>query len=257
LSRQGPTKTERPPWTKRAGVLGAIALFLWKFKIVIAFLLTKGKLLLLGFTKAGTLFSMLISLGAYWQTFGWKFAVGLVVSIYIHEMGHVAMLRRYGIPATAPMFLPGIGAIIRSRHYPTDVVAQARVGLAGPVWGLATALACYGIFQITNLPAWGALARMGAGLNLFNLIPVWQLDGAHGFRALTHGQRWIAAGAIGLAWIWSSNLLLLVLLIAAALTLLGKEAVEEPDRRTLWEYVVLVAALTALTAIHIPLSVLR
>lgn len=258
LGRQGPVKTaqERPLWAKRAGLLGALALFLWKFKVVIAFLLTKGKLLLLGFTKAGTLFSMLLSLGVYWQAFGWKWAFGVVASIYVHEMGHVAMLRQYGIPATAPMFLPGVGAVIRSRFYPTDVVAQARVGLAGPIWGLGAALVCYLVYVVTALPAWGALAEIGAWINLFNLTPVWQLDGAHGFKALSRQQRWIAVAAIAAAWIISTKGLLILLLIFAGVTAVKRNAPEQPDRRTLVEYVILIAALTALATIPVPVNAL-
>ena len=219
-------------------------------------LLTKGKLLLLGLTKASTLFSMLLSLGVYWQVFGWKWALGVVVSIYIHEMGHVAMLRQYGIPATAPMFLPGIGAVIRSRFYPKDVVAEARVGLAGPMWGLGAALSCFLIYTLTGMRAWGALAEIGAWINLFNLTPIWQLDGAHGFKALTKQQRLIVAAMIGAAWILSSKGILLLLLIAAVWGAFGQEAPEQADRRTLLEFVVLIAALTALATIPVSTAAL-
>lgn len=239
------------------GVLGAIALFLWKFKIVIAFLLTKGKLLLLGFTKAGTLFSMLLSVGVYWQAFGWKWAVGVVVSIYIHEMGHVAMLRHYGIHATAPMFIPGIGAFIRARFYPQDVVAEARVGLAGPIWGMSAAIACYLFYLASDRPAWGALAEVGAYINLFNLIPVWQLDGAHGFKALTKPHRWIVAAAIGLAWLMAQEGLLLILLIFAIVAAFSRNAPSEPDRRTLLEFLILIGVLTALASIPVPIGALN
>ena len=256
LGRQAPAKAEQPDWTRRAGLLGAIVLFLWKFKLIIAFLLTKGKLLLLGFTKAGTLFSMVLSLGVYWQAFGWKWAFGVVASIYVHEMGHVAMLRHYGIPATAPMFLPGVGAVIRSRFYPRDVIPQARVGLAGPIWGLAAALACYTVYVLTGLPAWGALAEIGAWINLFNLTPVWQLDGAHGFKALSRQQRWIAVAAIAGAWIISTKGLLVLLLIFAIVAALRRDAPDQPDRRTLLEYIILIAALTALATIPVPVSAL-
>jgi Zn-dependent protease len=258
LGRQGPAKIaqQRPSWARRVGVLGAIALFLWKFKVVIAFLLTKGKLLLLGFTKAGTLFSMLLSLGVYWQAFGWKWAFGVVASIYVHEMGHVAMLRQYGIPATAPMFLPGVGAVIRSRFYPKDVVAQARVGLAGPIWGLGAALVCYVVYVVTGLPAWGALAEIGAWINLFNLTPVWQLDGAHGFKALSRRQRWVVVATIAAAWLISTKGLLILLLIFAVLAAIRRDAPEQPERRTLVEYVVLIAALTALATIPVPVTAL-
>jgi Zn-dependent protease len=259
LSREGSAKapSQRPGWTRRAGVIGAIALFLWKFKVVIAFLLTKGKLLLLGFTKAGTLFSMVLSLGVYWRAFGWKWAFGVVASIYIHEMGHVAMLRHYGIPATAPMFLPGVGAVIRSRFYPKDIIAQARVGLAGPIWGLGAALVCFLVYLLTGLPAWGALAEIGAWINLFNLTPVWQLDGAHGFNALTRQQRWLAFGAIAIAWVISTKGLLVLLLIFAGIAALKQDAPQEPDRRTLLEYIILIAALTALATIPVPVTALN
>lgn len=264
LGRKGPPKTEqpRPGWTKRAGLIGVAALFLWKFKVVIAFVLTKGKLLILGLTKGGTLLSMFVSLGVYWQAFGWKWAVGVVASIYVHEMGHVAMLRHYGIPATAPMFIPGVGAVIRSRFYPQDVVAQARVGLAGPIWGLGAALTCYIIYQLTGQAAWGAIAEIGAGLNLFNLAPVWQLDGAHAFKALTREHRWIVVLAIAGAWALRrpTGVLLLVFLllfICAVIAAFSREAPPQADRRTLLEFAMLIAALTALTAIDVPVGALN
>lgn len=258
LSRKVPTQSQqpRPNWAKRAGVIGAAALFLWKFKVVIAFLLTKGKLLLLGFTKGGTFFSMLLSIGVYWQVFGWKWALGVVLGIYVHEMGHVAMLRHYGMPFSAPMFVPGFGAFVRTRYYPKEPVAEARVGLAGPIWGLGAALACYLVYLLTGLSAWGAIARILGLFNLLNLTPVWQLDGAHGFRALTRRQRWIATGVTALAWIWSANMPLLVLPLFAGLAAFGGTPAAEPDRRALIEYVVLVGALTALTLIQVPVNVL-
>jgi Zn-dependent protease len=203
-----------------------------------------------------TLFSMFLSLGVYWRTFGWKWAVGVVASIYVHEMGHVAMLRKFGIPATAPMFLPGIGAVIRSRFYPHDVVAQARVGLAGPIWGLGAAITCYAVYLATGEPAWGALAEIGAWINLFNLLPVWQLDGTHGFRALTREQRWLAAGVIGLAWLVTTKGLLVVLLIGAVLAAATGTPAKEPDRRALVEYAILIAALSALATVPVPISAL-
>jgi Zn-dependent protease len=252
-----PPPQPKPAWAQRVGVLGVVALFLWKFKVVIAFLLTKGKLLLLGFTKAGTLFSMLLSIGVYWQVYGWKWATGVVASIYIHEMGHVAMLRRFGIHATAPMFIPGIGAFIRARFYPQDVVAEARVGLAGPMWGMGAAIACYLVYLATDLAAWGALAEVGAYINLFNLIPVWQLDGAHGFKALTKTHRWIVAAAIGLAWGLAQEGLLLIVLIFAVVAAVGRRAPDQPDRRTLAEFLILIAVLTALASVPVPIAALN
>jgi Zn-dependent protease len=218
--------------------------------------LTKGKILLLGLTKGSTFFSMLLSLSVYWTAFGWKWALGVVASIYVHEMGHVAMLRRFGIPASAPMFIPGFGAMIRSRYYPKDVVADARVGLAGPMWGLAAALACLVIYVWTELPAWGALAHVGAWINLFNLLPVWQLDGAHGFRALTRPQRWVAVVVIAAAWALSREGLLVLLLIGAVWAAWGGRPAERGDARALVEYAGLVIVLSAFTGIPISVEAL-
>lgn len=120
-----------PAWLKRAGPLAAVALLLWKFKFVAAAVLSKGKLLLSGLGQSTTLFTMLLSLGVYWTAWGWSFALGIVLSIYVHEMGHVAALRRCGIKATAPMFIPGFGAVVRMR-----VVALSALAVT-PVPGVA------------------------------------------------------------------------------------------------------------------------
>ena len=109
-SRPAATK-HGSPWGKGAAGVGAVGALLAKFKFVLLFVLTKAKLLLLGLTKGGTFLSMLLSAGLYWTIWGWKFAFGLVLSIYIHEMGHVQALQRYGIKATAPNPGMNIGAV--------------------------------------------------------------------------------------------------------------------------------------------------
>jgi Zn-dependent protease len=243
---------EKPTWVRRAGIPGAILLFLWKFKVVLVFILTKGKLLLLGLTKGSTFFSMLLFLGAYWTLWGWQFAAGFVVSIYIHEMGHVAMLQRFGIPATPPMFIPGVGAMIRARFYPHEPAAEARVGLAGPIWGMGAAIACYVIYRATAVPLWVALARTGAWLNLFNLLPVWQLDGAHAFKALTRQQRWIITAVLGGMYFLTAEGMLVLLALVAAWRAFGTEAPVEGDSRTLWEFLYLVVILGALLKVPVP-----
>src|SRR5438094_5229602 len=179
-SRPAATK-HGSPWGKGAAGVGAVGALLAKFNFVLLFVLTKAKLLLLGLTKGGTFLSMLLSAVLYWTIWGWKFAFGLVLSIYIHEMGHVQALQRYGIKATAPMFIPGFGAVIRLKQYPADARADARVGLAGPLWGLGAALAAYAVDRATGAGARGGIAHLGALGNRFNLVAVWQLDGARGF----------------------------------------------------------------------------
>jgi Zn-dependent protease len=124
------------------------------------------------------------------------------------------------------------------------------------MWGLGAALICFLIYMLTDRRAWGALAEIGAWINLFNLTPVWQLDGAHGFQALTKQQRLVVGGVVGAAWLLSGKGILLLLLIAVIWNAFGREAPPQPDRRTLLEFVVLIAALTALATIPVPVAAL-
>jgi Zn-dependent protease len=214
--------------------------------------LTKGKLLLLGLTKAGTLWTMLLSFGVYWTVWGWKFAAGLVISIYIHEMGHVVALSRFGMKATAPMFIPGFGALIRMKQHPTSPREDARVGLAGPLWGLGAALAALGIYELTGVPIWAAIARVGAWINLFNLIPIIPLDGGRGFRSLSRGQRWIVVAVMGLSWAVTKEGLLALLVIVAAWRALSEKSKTDPDPKGLLQYTLLVAILSAMCLLPVP-----
>jgi Zn-dependent protease len=235
------TGTRPADSSSRKGVWATVA-------VVASFVLTKGKLLLLGLTKGSTVFSMLASVGVYWAAFGLWFAVGLIGSIYVHEMGHVAALRRYGIPATAPMFIPGLGAFIRVKQMPASVAEQARVGLAGPLWGLFAAIAAAGAYLGTGQGIWAAIAHTGAWLNVFNLIPIWQLDGSRGFVALSRSQRWVLIAVTALLlYATGEGMLVAVLLVAAGRTFL-EQAPAEPDRGALALFVFLLAALAAVNA---------
>lgn len=218
---------------------------LWKLK---AFLLVGGgklKLLLLGLTKMGTLLSMLASLALYWNWYGWRFALGFVLSIYVHEMGHVAALARYGIAATAPMFIPGFGAIVRLKESPGSVSQDARVGLAGPIWGLGAAAVAEGVALAGGSPLWAAIAHAGAWINLFNLIPIWQLDGGRGFRALTRHDRVIVLAAAIALWFVTGESLLLLIALGGLYRVFSGDYPVQPDRIVLLEFVGLLAALCA------------
>jgi Zn-dependent protease len=244
-----------PSWSGGAvsGFIATLALVVWKLKFLAVVLLTKGKILLLGLTKASTFLSMFVSVGVYWTVFGGWFALGLVLSIYVHEMGHVVALMRYGIHAGAPLFVPGLGAFIRLRQELTDPKQDARVGLAGPMWGLGTALVCLAAYVLTQQPIWAALAQFGALINLFNLLPIWHLDGGRAFRSLNRSQRWLAVAAIAAAWaITDFGLLLLLLVGGAARTFMDKPS-DKPDAGVLGQYAVLVWALSALSRLPVPI----
>jgi len=211
--------------------------------------LTKGKFLLLGLTKMGTLLTMLASLGVYWAMYGWAFALGLVVSIYIHEMGHVAAIRRYGFPASAPMFIPGFGAFIQLRGIRLPPIPEARVGLAGPLYGFGAAVAALGCYYVTHANIWAVIAHFGAIINFFNLIPVWQLDGSRGLRSLSRAQRGIVlAAAVGL-WMITASPMLLLIAAGCAYRLFTRDWQTEPDREGLMQFVGLLVAFAAIAAL--------
>lgn len=240
------------PLIKGGAALGGLALLLWKFKFVLVFLMTKAKLLLLGLSKTTTLLSMLLSLGLYWSLWGWRFALGLVLSIYVHEMGHVAALRRFGIPASAPMFLPGFGAVVRMDAYPQTAREDARIGLAGPLWGLGCAGFVAAAYYATGIPMLAAIASVGAWINLFNLVPIWQLDGGRGFRALSRPGRWGILAVVALCGVAFEEGLYVLIGLGGLLRAFSKDAPTENDTRTASEFAVLLIALGFLTKIVVP-----
>lgn len=152
------------------GWLGSAGLALWavvKYGLVFAFKIP----------ALATLFSAMVSFGAYALLFGPWFAVALVVMIFVHEMGHVIEIRRQGMSATAPIFIPLLGAAIFQRGHPSTAVKQAQIGIAGPIAGTIGATAAWTLYTSTNNPIFLVAAAIGFFVNLLNLIPVWQLDG--------------------------------------------------------------------------------
>jgi Zn-dependent protease len=235
-----------------SGVIGALALAAWKLKFLAVLLLTKGKILLLGLTKASTFFSMFAMLGVYWTRFGGGLALGLVLSIYVHEMGHVFALMKYGVSASAPLFVPGLGAFIRSKQALIDPKQDARVGLAGPIWGTGAALVCAALFGLTHEPFWAALAKLGGLINLFNLMPFWQLDGARAFRSLNRPQRWLAVASLAAAWALTDEWLLTLPMAVGAYQAAFGEPSDEPDAPILGQYAALAMILSALSVMPVP-----
>jgi Zn-dependent protease len=188
------------------GPIGAgLILLVTKLKAVLL-LLPKLKL----FTTSWT---MLVSIAAYTLLFGLPFAVGIVLLLLIHEMGHVIQLRREGVEASAPMFIPFLGAVIAAKSMGKDAAAEARVGLAGPILGSVATLVPLAIWLATGEEFWRALAFIGFFLNLFNLLPVVPLDGGRAMAALSPWAWWVGyAALIGLTIVFPSPIMLLILL---------------------------------------------
>jgi len=223
-------------WKKGAAGIGPMILLA----------LTKGKLLLLGLTKLSTLLSMLAFAGVYWALYGWTFAIGMVFSIYIHEMGHVLTLREYGIPASAPMFIPGFGAFIRLKQLRITPIQDARVGLAGPIYGLGAAAFALAAGYITGAKAWDAIAHFGAVINIFNLTPVWTLDGSRGFTSQMRQQRLIILAAAGILWWVTGEMMLGLVTLGAIYRIFTKDAAQEPDNVGMAQFLGLLAALSVI-----------
>jgi Zn-dependent protease len=157
--------------------------------------------------------SMLVSIAAYQLIWGWRFSVGFVLLLLLHELGHVIQLRREGVEASAPMFIPFLGAVISAKSLGDDAAAEARVGLAGPILGSIATLVPLGIWLATGEEFWQALAFIGFFLNLLNLLPVLPLDGGRAMVALSPWVWFVGfAGLIALTFFFPNPILLLVLL---------------------------------------------
>lgn len=142
--------------------------------------------------KAFTLvFSMLASLGAYAWLYGWKFALGLVLLIFVHEMGHVVVLRARGIDAGLPVFLPFLGAFVSMKSVPRSVYDESLSGIAGPVFGVVGAFGALGLAGVYDSNLLRVIAYFGFFLNLFNLLPVLPLDGGRTVASLSP-KIWLA-----------------------------------------------------------------
>ena len=208
LDPPSPVKPEKPPLKRTLGpILAAIVAFLAKFKAILL-LLPKLKLV----TTAGTMF---VSLAAYAWIWGWQFAAGFILLLFLHEMGHVIQLRREGIKASAPMFIPFLGAVISARSLGDNALAEARVGLAGPVLGTIASAGCILVWKATGDDLWRALAFTGFFLNLFNLLPVVPLDGGRAMAAMAPWM-WFAgfAAMVALVFIFPNPIILLIVVFA-------------------------------------------
>jgi Zn-dependent protease len=173
---------QKAKWTKRLGPFAPIALFLLKFKSML-FILFKLKFLV----------SLVAFFGIYWALFGWQFAVGFTACLFIHEMGHYVAVRRRGLKAELPVFLPMMGAYVRWYSQGVSLEDLASISLAGPMYGLVAAIACYGLFIGTHLPIFLVLVYVGGWINFLNLLPVLGLDGAQAAFALSKLQRGLIA----------------------------------------------------------------
>lgn len=176
-------------WAKRLGPLAPLLIALTKLKVLFALFQLK----------------FLLTLGAfvafYWAMFGAKFGVGFAAMILIHEMGHYVDVKRRGLPADMPVFLPGLGAYVRWHALGVADEVRAAVSLAGPLAGALAAGVCALVWWKTGNDIWAALARAGAWLNVLNLTPIWVLDGGQSVSVLNKNERMILMTACLILWL--------------------------------------------------------
>ena len=187
--------------------------------IGLGFLIVKFGGLLLKLKVVTTGASMFVSVAAYAWFWGLPFAIGFVLLIFVHELGHVLELRRQGIPASAPLFIPFLGAVIGMKQLPDDAWKEARVALAGPILGSVGAAACWIAGEATGSELLVGLAFVGFFLNLFNLIPIVPLDGGRAAGAL-HPVFWFVGLLMMLALVvLRPNPILILIVIIGGLDL--------------------------------------
>jgi len=214
--QQGPAQQQKElvspepkkQWLQKLGPVGVALAF--------AFGKLKWLLLILKVTKLGTLITMLLAIWAYAMLWGAPFAIGFVLLIFVHEMGHALMLRQQGIPAGAPVFIPFVGAFIAMKGQPRDAYVEALVGIGGPALGALAALVCLFIGYGTGSLIWFALASSGFFLNLFNMLPVSPLDGGR-ITGVISRWLWLPGYLVGIAVLFVSFSPILVLILILGL----------------------------------------
>jgi Zn-dependent protease len=181
--------------------IAAIGAFLVKFGAVIF--------------KAKFLFSMFVSAAVYVWLGGWWFGIGLVVLLFVHELGHVLEARRQGLPVSAPVFIPFMGALITLKEMPHNAWREAKLAIAGPILGSAGALAIYLLGIAYDSNPLKALAFLGFFINLFNLLPVVPLDGGRIVAAL-HPVLWLVGflALLGLVFYRPNPILIIILIFS-------------------------------------------
>lgn len=218
-------------WAKKFGPLAPLII-----------LLAKGKFLL-------TLFKLkfLLSLGTfvafYWALYGMKFGIGFAILILVHEMGHFIDIKRRGLPADMPVFLPGLGAYVRWDALGISTETRSFVSLAGPLAGCIGAAVCALLWIDTGDALWVGLASLSAMLNVLNLIPVWVLDGGRAITALDKTDRIILSAAAVVFAAYFAQPLFLLVAAGAAYRVFTKDLPAAPSHAVTAYYVMVLAAL--------------
>ena len=232
----GIPQIQAPPpenkWGRKLAPLGPIAI-----------LLAKGKAIFAVVFKLKFLLSLFAFVGVYWVAYGPKFGIGFALLILVHEMGHFVDIKRRGLPADMPVFLPGLGAYVRWQALGVPLETRAAISLAGPLAGWFGSIVCVVLWLKTGDGLWAALAKSNAALNVLNLAPVWVLDGGHAALALSKLNRIMLLVATLILWVLVRQNMLLVVAAGAAWRVFTKDAAEKSSTYITTYFVAVLAAL--------------
>ena len=227
-------------WTKRLAPLGPVAV-----------LLAKGKAILAVVFKLNFLLSLIAFIGVYWALYGARFGIGFALLVLVHEMGHFIDIKRRGLPADMPIFLPGLGAYVRWRALGVSTETRAAVSLAGPLAGWVGSVVCAFIWWKTGNGLWAALARASAWLNILNLIPVWIFDGGQAALALSKMERELLLTVSLVVWAVMGERIFILVAAGAAWRVFTKDAALKPSP-AITSYFIAVLILLALVMRFVP-----
>jgi len=233
-----------PGWVKKFGPLAPFALLLLKAKSVLLVVL-----------KLKFLLSFFSFFALYAALYGWRWGLGFAICILIHEFGHYIDIRRRGLPAEMPFFLPGLGAYVRWNAMHVTLSQIARISLAGPLAGWLCSACCFIVYTYTRNPLWVSLARTGAIINVMNLAPFWLLDGGLAVRSLGKVERAaLVAAALVIAY-YSGEPIIYLVALGAGFSLFSRYKPDREDWGT-WLYFVAVLSALAITLHSMPESLI-
>jgi Zn-dependent protease len=231
LAKSAPAADVPHAWARRLGPFAPLAI-----------LLANGKFLLALF-KLKFLLSLGTFVAFYWALYGAKLGVGFAILILVHEMGHFIDIKRRGLPADMPVFLPGFGAYVRWAALGVSAQTRALVSLAGPLAGCIGAAVCALLWMETGDALWIGLASLTALLNVLNLIPVWVLDGGQAIGALDKTERIILSAAAVLLAAYFRHPVFLLVAAGAGYRVFDKDIPAAPSPPITAYYLTVLAAL--------------
>jgi Zn-dependent protease len=233
-ARTAPPPEQSHSWARKLGPLAPIAI-----------VLAKSKTLLLAIFKLKFIFSLFAFMGVYWALYGAAFGIGFAVLVVVHEMGHYIDIRRRGLPADMPVFLPGLGAFVRWKALGVTRQTRAAVSLAGPFAGFLGAAVCALLWYRTGNGLWAALARTTAGLNILNLTPVWVLDGGQALESLGKSERLVLLLACLVFWLFLGEGIFFLVAAGTVYRLFTKDLPPQPSPSITAYFVGVLACLAA------------